>query len=108
VLHSLGPSQHFAPPHDPGRKRGIAEIDRPPSIAKDDVYEPAVANVSRQTALVAQAEAQLAMARAQLSFAEKDASRYEQLASTGSGTVKMQQQADTSHLQRKSIVHPLR
>jgi membrane fusion protein (multidrug efflux system) len=48
------------------------------------------------------------MARAQLSFAEKDASRYEQLASTGSGTVKMQQQADTSHLQRKSIVHPLR
>ena len=65
----------------------------------------AAANISRQTALIAQAEAQLAMARAQLSFAEKDASRYNQLASTGSGTVKMQQQADTSLLTGEALAN---
>lgn len=58
----------------------------------------AAANVSRQVALIAQAKAQLAMAQAQLNFAEKDATRYQQLAFTGAGTVKMQQQADTSLL----------
>lgn len=63
----------------------------------------AAANVSRQAALIAQAEAQLAMARAQVIFAEQDASRYKQLASTGSGTVKMQQQADTSLLTGQAL-----
>jgi membrane fusion protein (multidrug efflux system) len=65
----------------------------------------AAANISRQTALIAQAEAQLAMALAQLSFAEKDASRYNQLASTGAGTVKMQQQADTSLLTGEALAN---
>ena len=64
----------------------------------------AVANLSRQTALIAQAEAQLAMARAQLSFAKKDESRYRQLASTGFGTVKMRQQAETSLLTSQALV----
>ncbi|WP_083742290.1 HlyD family secretion protein [Bradyrhizobium mercantei] len=64
----------------------------------------ATANISRQTALIAQADAQLTMAKAQLSFAEKDASRYNQLASTGAGTVKMQQQADTSLLTGEASV----
>ncbi|MGY8668516.1 HlyD family secretion protein [Bradyrhizobium sp. UFLA05-109] len=65
----------------------------------------AAANISRQTALIAQAEAQLAMALAQLSFAEKDANRYNQLASTGAGTVKMQQQADTSLLTGEALAN---
>jgi len=65
----------------------------------------AAANINRQTALIAQAEAQLAMALAQLSFAEKDASRYNHLASTGAGTVKMQQQADTSLLTGEALAN---
>jgi hypothetical protein len=35
-----GPSQHFAPPHDFGRKRGIAEVDWQPSIAEGDARDP--------------------------------------------------------------------
>ncbi|WP_210254764.1 hypothetical protein, partial [Bradyrhizobium sp. USDA 3458] len=34
------PSRHIAPPHDFGRQRGIAEIDKPPSIAEGDVRDP--------------------------------------------------------------------
>src|SRR5262249_36767573 len=35
-----GPSRHIAPPYDLGRKRGIAEIDSSPSIAKGDARDP--------------------------------------------------------------------
>jgi hypothetical protein len=30
----------LAPPHDVGRKPGIAEIDRPPSIAMGGAFDP--------------------------------------------------------------------
>jgi len=36
----VGPSQHIAPPRILGRKRGIAEIDRPTSIAEGDARDP--------------------------------------------------------------------
>jgi hypothetical protein len=35
-----GSSRHIASPHYLGRKRGIAEIDRPPSGAEDDARDP--------------------------------------------------------------------
>jgi hypothetical protein len=35
-----GPSQHFAPPHDFGRKPRIAEVDWQPSIAEGDARDP--------------------------------------------------------------------
>src|SRR5262245_30715171 len=36
----VGPSRHVAPPGNLGRKRGIAEIDRPTSIAEGDARYP--------------------------------------------------------------------
>jgi hypothetical protein len=35
-----GPSQHFAPPHDFGRKLGIAEVDGQLSIVEGDARDP--------------------------------------------------------------------
>ena len=39
-MSGYGPSQHFAPPHDFGRKPGIAEVDWQPSIAEGDARDP--------------------------------------------------------------------
>src|SRR5262249_24067707 len=36
----MAPSRHIAPPRILGRKRGIAEIDRPTSIAEGDARDP--------------------------------------------------------------------
>jgi hypothetical protein len=36
----IGPSRHFAPPHDFGLKPGIAEVDWQPSIAEGDARDP--------------------------------------------------------------------
>ena len=41
-----GPSQHFAPPHDFGRKRGIAEVDWQPSIAEGDARDPLLTSLA--------------------------------------------------------------
>ena len=43
--HSLGPSRHIAPPRILGRKRGIAEIDRPTPIAEGDARDPEIRNL---------------------------------------------------------------
>jgi len=40
VTSEYGPSQHLAPPHDVGRKRGIAEVDGRPSVAESDANDP--------------------------------------------------------------------
>ena len=37
---AIGPSRHFAPPHDFGRNRGIAEVGEQPSIAEGDARDP--------------------------------------------------------------------
>jgi hypothetical protein len=34
----IGPSRHIAPPLDLGRERGIAEIERPASVAEGDAH----------------------------------------------------------------------
>jgi hypothetical protein len=39
-MSAPGPSRHFAPPHDFGRKPGIAEVDWQPSIAEGDARDP--------------------------------------------------------------------
>ncbi len=36
-MSPLGPSRHFALPHDVGRKRSIAEVDRQQSIAEGEL-----------------------------------------------------------------------
>jgi hypothetical protein len=40
ITTAYGPSRHFAPPHDFGRKRRIAEVDWQPSIAESDARDP--------------------------------------------------------------------
>ena len=40
AMSACGPSQHFAPPHDFGRKRGIAEVDWQPSVAEGGARDP--------------------------------------------------------------------
>ena len=39
AMSAAGPSRHFAPPHDFGRYRGIAEVEGQPSIAKGDARD---------------------------------------------------------------------
>jgi len=39
-MSPIGPSRHIAPPRILGRERGIAEIDRPTSIAEGDARDP--------------------------------------------------------------------
>jgi hypothetical protein len=39
-MTASGPSRHIALPGILGRKRGIAEIDRPTSIAEGDARDP--------------------------------------------------------------------
>ena len=38
-MTAFGPSRHFAPPHDFGSKRGIAEVEGQPSSAKGDARD---------------------------------------------------------------------
>ena len=39
-MSAVGPSRHFAPPHDFSRKRGIPEVGWQPSIAEGDASDP--------------------------------------------------------------------
>ncbi|MBR1148775.1 HlyD family secretion protein [Bradyrhizobium sp. AUGA SZCCT0431] len=68
------------------------------------MVENAAASVVRQGPVMEQARAQQNIAEAQLSFAEADAKRYEYLATTGSGTIKTQQQADSTLRQSKAAL----
>jgi membrane fusion protein (multidrug efflux system) len=61
-----------------------------------------------QQPIIQQMEAQVETAEAQLSFAESDAKRYQYLATTGSGTVKTQQQADSTLRQSKAALDAAR
>ncbi|WP_083374441.1 HlyD family secretion protein [Methylobacterium sp. C1] len=73
------------------------------NLARDRaMVENAEASLARQGALIEQAKAQVATAEAQLSFSQADAKRYEYLATTGSGTIKTQQQADSALKQSKA------
>ena len=39
-MSETGPSRRIAPPHNLGRLRGKAEIDRLPSVAEGDARDP--------------------------------------------------------------------
>jgi membrane fusion protein, multidrug efflux system len=54
------------------------------------------ATISRQPSIIEEQQAAVASARARLSFAQADARRYGNLATTGAGTVREHQQADSS------------
>jgi membrane fusion protein (multidrug efflux system) len=54
------------------------------------------ATVSRQPSIIEEQQAAVASARARLSFAQADARRYGNLATTGAGTMREHQQADSS------------
>ena len=64
-MSASGPSRHFAPPHDFGRKRGIAEVDGQPSTAEGDAGDPKQTFCgSAQEALLIQFERSLGTAKA--------------------------------------------
>ena len=55
ALHEsgIGPSRHIAVPRNLGRKRGIAEIDRQPSIEEGDEFDLAAYDFCSAKALFA-------------------------------------------------------
>ncbi|MEL6059439.1 HlyD family secretion protein [Methylobacterium sp. DCY52] len=73
------------------------------TLARDRaLVENATASVVRQAPVIEQSKAQVKTAEAQLTFSEADAKRYEYLATTGSGTIKTQQQADSTLRQNRA------
>ncbi|WP_442896114.1 HlyD family secretion protein [Bradyrhizobium sp. AZCC 2289] len=54
------------------------------------------ATVARQPSIVAEQQAAVASARAKLAFAQADARRYDNLATTGAGTMREHQEADST------------
>ena len=68
------------------------------------MVENAAAAIVRQGPVIEQARAQQTIAEAQLSFAEAEADRYGHLATTGSGTIRARQNADSTLLQSKAAL----
>ncbi|ACL61217.1 HlyD family secretion protein [Methylobacterium nodulans] len=83
----------------------VAVASAEANLARDRAaVENAAASIVRQGPLIEQAKALVKTAEAQLSFSEADAKRYDYLATTGSGSIKTQQQADSSlHQSRASL-----
>jgi membrane fusion protein (multidrug efflux system) len=67
------------------------------AVARDrSQFDELSATVSRQPSIIAEQQAAVASARARLAFAQTDARRYGNLATTGAGTVREHQEADSS------------
>ena len=67
------------------------------AVARDrSQFDQIDATVARQPSIVAEQQAAVASARAKLAFAQADARRYGNLATTGAGTMREHQQADTA------------
>ena len=67
------------------------------AVARDrSQFDEIDATVSRQPSIVAEQQAAVASARAKLAFAQADARRYGNLATTGAGTMREHQEADSS------------
>jgi membrane fusion protein, multidrug efflux system len=67
------------------------------AVARDrSQFDEISANVSRQPSIIEEQQAAVASARASLAFAQADARRYGNLATTGAGTMREHQQADTT------------
>jgi membrane fusion protein (multidrug efflux system) len=74
-------------------------------LARDRaMVENATASIVRQGPVIDQATAQMETAEAQLTFSEADAKRYEYLATTGSGTIKTQQQSSSALRQSQAAL----
>jgi membrane fusion protein, multidrug efflux system len=67
------------------------------AVARDrSLFNEISANLSRQPSIIEEQQAAVASARARLVFAQADARRYGNLATTGAGTMREHQQADSS------------
>jgi len=66
------------------------------AVARDrSLFDEISANVSRQPSIIEEQQAAVASARAKLAFAQADARRYGNLATTGAGTMREHQEADS-------------
>lgn len=75
------------------------------NLARDQaMVANAAASLTRQGPVIEQARAQVKTVEAQLTFSVSDAKRYEYLATTGSGTIKTQQQADSALQQSRAAL----
>jgi membrane fusion protein, multidrug efflux system len=73
------------------------------AVARDrSQFDEISANVSRQPSIIEEQQAAVASARASLAFAQADARRYGNLATTGAGTMREHQQADSTLQQRQA------
>jgi membrane fusion protein (multidrug efflux system) len=67
------------------------------AVARDkSQFDEIAATVSRQPSIIAEQQAAVASARAKLAFAQTDARRYGNLATTGAGTMREHQEADST------------
>jgi membrane fusion protein, multidrug efflux system len=67
-------------------------------------FDEISANVSRQPSVIAEQQANVVSARAKLAFAQADARRYGNLATSGAGTMREHQEADSSLTQGQALV----
>ena len=73
------------------------------AVARDrSQFDEISANVSRQPSIIEEQQAAVASARASLAFAQADSRRYGNLATTGAGTMREHQQADSTLQQRQA------
>jgi membrane fusion protein (multidrug efflux system) len=70
------------------------------AVARDrSLFDEISANVSRQPSIIEEQQAAVASARAKLAFAQADARRFGNLATTGAGTMREHQEADSTLVQ---------
>jgi membrane fusion protein (multidrug efflux system) len=75
------------------------------AVARDrSQSEEIAATVSRQPSMIEEQQAAVASARAKLAFAQADARRYGNLATTGAGTMREHQQADSALAQGQAAL----
>jgi membrane fusion protein, multidrug efflux system len=80
-------------PRDDETALALAEA----AVARDrSQFDAIAATVSRQPSIIEEQQAAVASARAKLAFAQADARRYGNLATTGAGTMREHQEADST------------
>lgn len=79
------------------RDNGTALASAEAALARDrSKLDEISATISRQPSIIEEQQAAVASARARLAFAQADARRYGNLATTGAGTMREHQQADST------------
>jgi membrane fusion protein (multidrug efflux system) len=75
------------------------------AVARDrSLFDEISANVSRQPSIIEEQQAAVASARAKLAFAQADARRFGNLATTGAGTMREHQEADSTLVQGQATL----